>query len=62
MNFRCQGWSFMVLLLGIFCAAAEPASRFVVVRKIEVGRVPSAFPVRFCLMTSGKRQYVAYYD
>lgn len=29
---------------------------------LDVGKVPSAFPVGFCLLTQGERQYVVYYD
>lgn len=29
---------------------------------LEVGLVPADFPVEFCLLTHGDRQYVAYYD
>lgn len=29
---------------------------------LDIGKVPAGFPVRFCLLTKGSRQYVAYYD
>ncbi len=29
---------------------------------LDIAEVPSGFPVRFCLLTHGNRQYVAYYD
>lgn len=29
---------------------------------LDVAKVPSDFPVGFCLLTKGERQYVAYYD
>jgi hypothetical protein len=35
---------------------------FVVEQVMEIGEVPSDFPVRFSLLTVGGRQYVAYYD
>jgi len=30
--------------------------------ELDIGRVPSWFPVGFCLLTQGNRQFVAYYD
>jgi hypothetical protein len=35
---------------------------FVIKAVMDIGTVPSDFPVGFCLLTSGKSQYVAYYD
>lgn len=29
---------------------------------MDIARVPADFPVRFCLLTAGQMQYVAYYD
>jgi len=34
----------------------------VVAESLEISRVPAGFPVGFCLLTHGQRQYVAYYD
>lgn len=46
--------------------AASPHSRKVpqvkVEERLEIAEVPSGFPVGFCLLTEGTRQYVAYYD
>jgi len=30
--------------------------------ELDIARVPAEFPVSFCLLTEGNRQYVAYYD
>ena len=43
-------------------SAKTAESQFVVAESMEIGEVPAGFPVRFCLLTDGKRQYVAYYD
>ena len=45
-----------------FSAETVKGSKFVVAESQEIGEVPAGFPVRFCLLTNGKRQYVAYYD
>ncbi|MEK6247588.1 MAG: BNR repeat-containing protein, partial [Planctomycetales bacterium] len=37
-------------------------SQFKVEESLDIAEVPSGFPVRFCLLTAGKTQYVAYYD
>ncbi len=34
----------------------------VVAESLDISRVPAGFPVGFCLLTHGRRQYVAYYD
>ena len=47
----------LLLLLGVFVCGCRKGSDVVVVDK-----VPSDFPVNFCLYTYGERQYVAYYD
>jgi hypothetical protein len=41
-------------------AAAVP--RFKIGSSLDISKVPSDFPVGFCLLTAGRRQYVAYYD
>ena len=41
-------------------AAAEKGPK--VVESLDVAKVPASFPVGFCLLTQGNRQYVAYYD
>lgn len=33
-----------------------------VVKTLDIAKVPSSFPVGFCLLTRDKQQYVAYYD
>ncbi len=40
----------------------EMAARFKVEHVLDVAEVPADFPVGFCLLTEGIRQYVAYYD
>lgn len=39
-----------------------PLPRFKLAQSLDIARVPSDFPVRFCLLTEGEHQYVAYYD
>ena len=43
-------------------ATAVSNARFRIDRSWDIAEVPSGFPVRFCLLTSGNHQYVAYYD
>ena len=46
-----------------FCLPADAGGpTWEIAERIEVGRVPSSFPVGFSLLTHGERQYVAYYD
>lgn len=53
----------IILCLPVADAAlAVNAARFRIEKSWEIDYVPSGFPVRFCLLTTGKRQYVAYYD
>jgi len=55
----------LILCAGVAHAAAaevDTASQFVIEESLDVAEVPSGFPVRFCLLTEGKHQYVAYYD
>ena len=35
---------------------------FKIETSLDIAKVPSDFPVGFCLLTEGKRQYAAYYD
>jgi len=52
-----------VLLLCTSSAYSEAAeSKYRVVDSIEIDKVPSWFPVGFCLLTHGDQQYVAYYN
>jgi len=37
-------------------------ARFQIKKTLPIAEVPSWFPVKFCLLTCGNRQYVAYYD
>ncbi len=37
-------------------------SQYRVDESLDIAEVPSGFPVRFCLLTNGGRQYVAFYD
>lgn len=43
-------------------AGASTSSQFAIAESLDVAKVPSDFPVRFCLLTEGEHQYVAYYD
>ncbi|MDD2599742.1 MAG: BNR repeat-containing protein [Kiritimatiellae bacterium] len=61
--------TFFSILLALCCcslAATEakprPAPLFAVEKTWEIAEVPAAFPVGFCLLTKGERQFVAYYD
>ena len=60
--FRC----FVLGLLSFVCAVvgAEVGSsaEYCVIDTLEIDKVPSWFPVGFCLLTQGEDQYVAYYD
>ncbi len=60
-----SAWAICVMVLAVMLAghqvsAAESVWR--VADRIDVDKVPSAFPVGFSLLTRGGRQYVAYYD
>lgn len=51
------------LILGVALAHGVPlASQFRLESSLDIARVPADFPVGFCLLTAGERQYVAYYD
>lgn len=54
------------IAVGIIVAACVETTladrEITMVESIDIGTVPSGFPVGFCLLTSGDRQYVAYYD
>lgn len=61
--------SFYCLTVGLMFAIVSPASaqtssmgEYRVVDTLEIDKVPSWFPVGFCLLTQGQDQYVAYYD
>jgi hypothetical protein len=45
-------------------AMGDPSimSHVKVEESLDISQVPAGFPVRFCLLTAGKTQYVAYYD
>ncbi len=63
----CRASICLLALLAAFDANAEPANtdtptQFRVEASLDVAEVPSGFPVGFCLLTEGDRQYVAYYD
>ena len=47
---------FVTISSGVF------AAEYRVAQEVVVEKVPSWFPVGFCLLTHGKQQYVAYYD
>jgi hypothetical protein len=53
-----------VFLLSAVGAAAgqNVKSGSVIEMSLDIARVPSWFPVGFCLLTAGSHQYVAYYD
>ncbi len=45
-----------------FCVEFDKSLMYKIEQTWEISKVPSGFPVDFCLLTSGSRQYVAYYD
>jgi len=60
-------WILAAVLLNAFSTYAakeqeEMKPRFRVEASLDIAEVPSDFPVGFCLLTKGRRQYVAYYD
>jgi hypothetical protein len=52
-----RGLLFLMLSLVFACAGEMEVSE-----KLDISKVPSEFPVGFCLLTTPERQYVAYYD
>lgn len=55
----------IAILLGTAIPPAAPAgdlAQFTIEQSWDIGEVPAGFPVRFCLLTAGETQYVAYYD
>lgn len=57
---NCSYGLWLTLMVGWF--ANSPAAVYRVAETVEVDRVPSGFPVGFCLLTHGDQQYVAYYN
>ena len=59
-----------IVMLTALCAAmvdvaladTRTASQFTVEESLDIAEVPAGFPVRFCLLTAGKTQYVGYFD
>jgi hypothetical protein len=43
-------------------ADAAATARYKLEESLDIAEVPAGFPVAFCLLTAGQRQYVAYYD
>ena len=52
----------VLCLLVADAAPAEDGARFRIDQSQVIADVPAGFPVKFCLLTAGKRQYIAYYD
>jgi hypothetical protein len=50
-------WAAALALSGSLAAAPSSLRQ-----SLDIAKVPSAFPVGFCLLTHSNRQYVAYYD
>ena len=59
---RCPSLLLLVLVAVISMGAVDAAPSFKLEESLEIARVPADFPVGFCLLTHGGRQYVAYYD
>ncbi len=51
-----------ILFALLACSSDGPAQTYRVAERLTIDTVPSWFPVGFCLLTHGERQYVAYYD
>jgi hypothetical protein len=47
-----------------YASSADSArvTQFTVVESLDIAEVPAGFPVQFCLLTEGQRQYVGYFD
>lgn len=58
----CLTIALLCLSLGTARSGEPSASEYRVVDTLEIDRVPSWFPVGFCLLTQGVDQYAAYYD
>ncbi len=52
----------LLLCAGLSLTPAGLAQPSQVAERLTIDTVPSWFPVGFCLLTHGERQYVAYYD
>lgn len=56
-------WSVLLLLAAVIpLDTAIGKTKWQVEQVIDVAPVPAGFPVGFCLLTEGERQYAAYYD
>ena len=51
-----------LVALATTLAPVSAAPRFKLEKSMDIATVPAGFPVGFCLLTDGPRQYVAYYD
>ena len=64
-SLRLLNTRLLVLVLTALCGVFPARGEDTVPRilgALDVDKVPAAFPVGFCLLTAGQRQYVAYYD
>ena len=52
----------IVIIAHLLCSVPVHAAKSQIVDTLEIDRVPSWFPVGFCLLTEGEDQYVAYYN
>jgi hypothetical protein len=50
------------VMAGMACGEKSVCSQWKVEQSWDIAEVPSEFPVGFCLLTHGNRQYVAYFD
>lgn len=53
---------FVIALVVVQTALAADASKWQVEQVLDIAPVTADFPVRFCLLTEGDRQYAVYYD
>ena len=56
------GTIFLLISADDFAAGQTVKRETRIEMSLDISRVPSWFPVGFCLLTNGNRQYVAYYD
>lgn len=62
LSFHCLAAALLLSAVSLVCAQESPLREYRVVDTLEIDRVPSWFPVGFCLLTHGQDQYAAYYN
>jgi len=67
MKATMRRWILAAAIVNVFSTYAAEEQKemrplFRIEESLDIAEVPSDFPVGFCLLTHGRRQYVAYYD